>query len=125
MPNLNNDGSNTDIKNNFNNGLEDDKNSLEKTSVRDTIENMNEETHSQNIKDNLSNNVNSKLNAVGNQVAISLHNQRDISEDAIQKNNNFAKMLNDGVGINFVSNLDISLCKRNGLEETLRTIKEH
>jgi len=60
--NLNNDGSNTEI-NNFNNGLEDDKNS------------------SQNIKDNLSNNVNGKLNAVGNQVAISLHNHRDISED--------------------------------------------
>ena len=37
MPNLNNDGSNTDINNNFDNGLEDDKNSLEKkTSIRNT-----------------------------------------------------------------------------------------
>jgi hypothetical protein len=44
LPNLNNDGSNTDINNNFDNGLEDDKNSLleKKTSVRNTIENMNE-----------------------------------------------------------------------------------
>jgi hypothetical protein len=34
-------------------------------------------------------------------------------------------MLNDGVGINLVGNLDISLCERNQLEETLRKIKEH
>ena len=34
-------------------------------------------------------------------------------------------MLNDDVGINLIGNLDISLCKKNELEETLRKIEEH
>ena len=43
LPNLNNDGSNTDIKNNFNDGLEDDKDGLEKKiSIKNTIGNINE-----------------------------------------------------------------------------------
>ena len=43
LPNLNNDGSNTDIKNDFKDSLEYDKDSLEnKTSVKNTTRKINE-----------------------------------------------------------------------------------